>query len=34
MTQGELYRIGAISTTFSLVVYLVVGVPWLMLIAR
>jgi divalent anion:Na+ symporter, DASS family len=34
MTQGELYRIGAISTTFSLLVYLVVGVPWLMLIAR
>jgi DASS family divalent anion:Na+ symporter len=33
MTQGELYRIGAISTAFSLVVYLVVGVPWLMLVA-
>ncbi len=30
MTQGELYRIGAISTAFSLLVYLVVGVPWLM----
>ena len=33
MTQGELYRIGAISTAFSLLVYLVVGVPWLMLVA-
>jgi divalent anion:Na+ symporter, DASS family len=34
MTQGELYRIGAISTAFSLLVYLVIGVPWLMLVAR
>lgn len=33
MTQGELYRIGAISTAFSLLVYLVIGVPWLMLVA-
>ena len=32
MTQGELYRIGAICTIFSLLVYLVVGVPWLMLV--
>ena len=33
MTQGELYRIGAISTAFSLLVYLVIGVPWLILVA-
>ena len=33
LSQGELYRIGAISTAFSLLVYLVVGVPWLMLVA-
>jgi DASS family divalent anion:Na+ symporter len=34
LTQGELYRIGAISTAFSLLVYLVIGVPWLMLVAQ
>jgi DASS family divalent anion:Na+ symporter len=34
LTQGELYRIGAISTAFSLLVYVVIGVPWLMLVAR
>jgi DASS family divalent anion:Na+ symporter len=34
LTQGELYRLGAISTAFCLVVYLIVGIPWLMLTAR
>jgi DASS family divalent anion:Na+ symporter len=34
LTQGELYRIGAICTATSLLVYLVVGVPWLGLVAR
>jgi len=34
MTQGEMYRIGAICTTVSLLVYLVIGVPWLWLVTR
>src|SRR4051812_2133614 len=32
MTQGEMYRMGAICTGVSLLVYLVVGVPWLLLV--
>lgn len=34
LPQGEMYRLGAISTLFCLVVYLVVGVPWLLLVTR
>jgi DASS family divalent anion:Na+ symporter len=34
LTQGELYRLGALTTAFNLVVYLVIGIPWLMLVAR
>jgi DASS family divalent anion:Na+ symporter len=34
MTQGEMYRIGAICTTVSLLVYVVIGVPWLWLVTR
>ena len=34
LTQSELYRLGALTTLFNLVVYLVVGLPWLMLVAR
>jgi DASS family divalent anion:Na+ symporter len=34
LSQGELYRLGAITTALSLLVYLVVGAPWLMLVAR
>jgi DASS family divalent anion:Na+ symporter len=33
LSQGELYRLGAISTGFNLLVYLVVGLPWLALVA-
>jgi DASS family divalent anion:Na+ symporter len=33
LSQGQLYRLGAITTAFSLLVYLVVGVPWLTLVA-
>jgi hypothetical protein len=29
-----MYRLGGWSTAFSMVVYLVVGTPWLMLVAR
>jgi DASS family divalent anion:Na+ symporter len=32
LSQGDLYRLGAISTGFSLLVYLLVGVPWLALV--
>jgi DASS family divalent anion:Na+ symporter len=34
LSQGQLYRLGAISTAFNLLVYLAVGVPWLALVAR
>ncbi len=34
LTQRELYRLGALCTAFSMVVYVVVGVPWLMLVTR
>jgi DASS family divalent anion:Na+ symporter len=31
LTQGELYRLGALTTVFNLLVYLLVGTPWLLL---
>jgi DASS family divalent anion:Na+ symporter len=34
LSQGELYRLGLMTTAFNLVIYLVVGVPWLLLVAR
>ena len=34
LSQGELYRLGAITTAFNLLMYLVVGLPWLLLVAR
>jgi divalent anion:Na+ symporter, DASS family len=34
LTQGELYKFGALATFFNLLVYLVVGTPWLLLVAR
>jgi DASS family divalent anion:Na+ symporter len=34
LSQGELYRLGALTTAFNLVLYLVVGTPWLLLVAR
>ena len=34
LTQGELYKLGAITTAFSLLVFLAVGTPWLLLVAR
>jgi DASS family divalent anion:Na+ symporter len=33
LSQGDLYRLGAITTAFNLFVFLVVGVPWLRLVA-
>ena len=33
LTQGELYRLGLLTVGFCLLVYLVVGTPWLLLVA-
>ncbi len=34
LSQGQLYRLGAMTTGISLVIYLLVGVPWLLAVAR
>ncbi|HET8541141.1 MAG TPA: DASS family sodium-coupled anion symporter [Anaeromyxobacter sp.] len=34
LTQRELYRLGALTTAFCLAVFLAVGTPWLLLVAR
>jgi DASS family divalent anion:Na+ symporter len=34
LTQRELYKLGAITTAYCLVVFLAVGTPWLLLVAR
>jgi DASS family divalent anion:Na+ symporter len=34
LSQGDLYRLGAFSTAFCLVLYLLIGTPWLLLVAR
>jgi DASS family divalent anion:Na+ symporter len=34
LSQGELYRLGALTTAFNLVLYLVIGIPWLVLVTR
>ncbi len=34
LSQGQLYRLGALTTAISLVIYVVVGTPWLMFVAR
>jgi DASS family divalent anion:Na+ symporter len=34
LSQGELYRLGAITTALNLVVFVVVGTPWLLLVTR
>ncbi len=34
LTQGELYKLGAVTTLFNLLLYLAVGTPWLMLVCR
>jgi len=34
LTQGELYRLGTIATAFNILVLLLVGTPWLLLVAR
>jgi divalent anion:Na+ symporter, DASS family len=34
LTQGELYRLGAITTGVSVLIYFVIGTAWLFLVAR
>ena len=34
LSQGDLYKLGALATGFCLLLYLVVGTPWLMMVAR
>jgi DASS family divalent anion:Na+ symporter len=34
LTQGELYRLGGLITIFFVLVFLIVGTPWLLLITR
>ncbi len=34
LTQVELYRLGLLTTVFCMVVYLVIGTPWLLFVAR
>ncbi len=34
LSQGESYRLGAITTAFVIILYLTIGTPWLMLLAR
>lgn len=34
LMQGELYRLGALTTGLCLLVFVVVGTPWLLFIAR
>jgi DASS family divalent anion:Na+ symporter len=34
LTQGELYRLGILTTAFCLLVFLVIGTPWLLFVVR
>jgi len=34
VTQGELYRMGAVHTALCVLLYLVIGTPWLLLVTR
>jgi divalent anion:Na+ symporter, DASS family len=34
LSQGQLYRLGAMTTAMSLVIYLLVGTPWVMFVGR
>jgi DASS family divalent anion:Na+ symporter len=34
LTQGDLYKLGALTTFFNLLVYLAIGTPWLLLVVR
>ena len=34
LSQRDLYRLGALTTAFTMLVYLAIGTPWLLLVAR
>ncbi|HET8948391.1 MAG TPA: DASS family sodium-coupled anion symporter [Candidatus Polarisedimenticolia bacterium] len=34
LSQGDLYRLGAVTTAFNLALYLALGTPWLLAVAR
>ncbi len=34
LTQGELYRLGLLTTAFCVLVFLVIGTPWVLFVAR
>jgi len=34
LTQGELYRLGTITTLFNVLVLLLVGTPWILFVTR
>ena len=34
LSQRDLYRLGALTTAFNLGVYVVIGIPWLVLLSR
>ena len=34
LTQAELYRVGGLTTGVCLLIFLLVGTPWLLLVAR
>jgi DASS family divalent anion:Na+ symporter len=34
LSQRDLYRLGGVTTAFNVALYLVVGTPWLLLVAR
>jgi DASS family divalent anion:Na+ symporter len=34
LSPGELYRLGALTTALNLLLYLVIGIPWLLLVTR
>jgi DASS family divalent anion:Na+ symporter len=34
LSQGELYKLGALTTAFNLAVYLAIGTPWLIFLYR
>ncbi len=34
LTQAELYRLGALTTIFCVLVFLIVGTPWLLFVTR
>jgi len=34
LTQAELYRLGLLTTVFCMLVFLVIGTPWVLFVAR